>query len=114
LTCRPPRTPPATPAAVRAYAKACVASLRADARQYTTVPAMDDLADVLRALGYRRVNLHGGSYGATAAQYFLVPGAGHGAVRLGCMPKVAQRFVEAGTAAGLDTSCVRRCTPPPF
>jgi pimeloyl-ACP methyl ester carboxylesterase len=43
----------------------------ADPRQYTTVPAMDDLAEVLRALGYVPVNLYGASYGATAAQSFL-------------------------------------------
>ena len=54
-----------------AYAKACLKRLRADPRQYTTVPAMDDLADVLQALGYDAVNLYGGSYGATAAQYFI-------------------------------------------
>ena len=45
--------------------------LDADVRQYTTPPAMDDLADVVRALGYTRVNVYGISYGATAAQYLL-------------------------------------------
>jgi pimeloyl-ACP methyl ester carboxylesterase len=33
---------------------------------------MDDLAEVFGALGYAQVNVYGGSYGATAAQYFLV------------------------------------------
>jgi pimeloyl-ACP methyl ester carboxylesterase len=32
---------------------------------------MDDLADVVRALGYEQVDVYGGSYGATAAQYLL-------------------------------------------
>jgi pimeloyl-ACP methyl ester carboxylesterase len=32
---------------------------------------MDDLADVIRALGYEQVDVYGGSYGATAAQYLL-------------------------------------------
>jgi pimeloyl-ACP methyl ester carboxylesterase len=32
---------------------------------------MDDLSDVLGALRYTEANLYGGSYGATAAQYFL-------------------------------------------
>ena len=72
LTCPPPRTRIATIAAAKEYARACLDALTADPRQYTTVPAMDDLADVLRALGYEEVNLYGGSYGATAAQYFLV------------------------------------------
>jgi pimeloyl-ACP methyl ester carboxylesterase len=72
LTCPPPRTPITTIEGLRAHTKRCVASLEADLSQYTTVPAMDDLADVLRALGYGEVNLYGGSYGATAAQYFVV------------------------------------------
>jgi pimeloyl-ACP methyl ester carboxylesterase len=48
-----------------------MAGLDGDPRQYTTVPAMDDLAEVLGALGYKQANLYGASYGATAAQYFL-------------------------------------------
>jgi pimeloyl-ACP methyl ester carboxylesterase len=75
LVCPPPakgtRVDPASPAKVRAYVKACFAKLDADPAQYTTVPAMEDLAEVLGVLGYSRVNLYGGSYGATAAQYFL-------------------------------------------
>lgn len=71
LDCPPPRSRPTTVAAVRAYFSACMTSLDADPRQYTTVPAMDDLAEVLGALGYGQVNLYGASYGATAGQYFL-------------------------------------------
>jgi pimeloyl-ACP methyl ester carboxylesterase len=71
LECPVPRTAPKTAPAVRAYVKACLARFEADPSDYTTVPAMDDLAAVLRALGYRSVNLYGISYGATAAQYFL-------------------------------------------
>jgi pimeloyl-ACP methyl ester carboxylesterase len=71
LSCGVPRTPPRSVAAVRAYIAACLAKLDADPRQYTTIPAMDDLEEVLRALGYTEVNLYGGSYGATAVQYFL-------------------------------------------
>jgi pimeloyl-ACP methyl ester carboxylesterase len=59
------------PTVVRTYTADCMARLAADPRQYTTKPAMADLADVLRALGYRQVNVYGASYGATAAQYFL-------------------------------------------
>jgi pimeloyl-ACP methyl ester carboxylesterase len=44
----------------------------------------------------------------------VVPSAGHTAVQLGCMPSVAQRFVERGTARGLDTRCAARYAPPAF
>ena len=71
LECPLPRKPVATERAVRAYVKACLAGLDADPTQYTTVHAMDDLAEVLHVLGYDKVNLYGVSYGATAAQYFL-------------------------------------------
>ena len=72
LECPRPSSATVTPAAVRAYVRACLGKLDADPRQYATAPAMDDLAEVVRALGYSRVNIYGGSYGATAAQYFLV------------------------------------------
>ena len=71
LECGLPRRPAATAAAIRAYVETCLARLGADARQYTTVSAMDDLADVLAALGYGQVNVYGVSYGATAAQYLI-------------------------------------------
>ena len=71
LDCPAPRKPLATAVAIRAYVSACLAGLRADWTQYTTMPAMDDLADVLGALGYGQVNLYAASYGATAAQYFI-------------------------------------------
>ena len=72
VVCPPPRNTSDTSArALRAYVRSCLTRARADARLYTTVPAMEDLADVVRALGYERVNVYGGSYGATAAQYLL-------------------------------------------
>jgi pimeloyl-ACP methyl ester carboxylesterase len=72
LVCPPPARglrPVAT--AVRAYVRSCLERFDADPRQYGTAAAMDDLADVVRALGYSELNLYGGSYGGTAAQYFL-------------------------------------------
>ena len=51
--------------------KACLARFDADVREYTTAPAMEDVAEVVRALGYERVDVYGVSYGATAAQYLL-------------------------------------------
>jgi pimeloyl-ACP methyl ester carboxylesterase len=43
----------------------------ADPRFYTSALAADDLDDVRSALGYDRINLYGGSYGATLAQYYV-------------------------------------------
>lgn len=53
--------------------RACrsVLERRADLTQYTTEIAADDLADVLTALGYGRVNLFGVSYGTRASLVFL-------------------------------------------
>jgi pimeloyl-ACP methyl ester carboxylesterase len=44
---------------------------KADTTQYTTSVAADDLDDVRAALGYERINLLGGSYGAKAALVYL-------------------------------------------
>jgi hypothetical protein len=44
----------------------------------------------------------------------VVPGVGHGTIRYGCVPLLAARFVERGTARGLDVSCVRHVPLPPF
>ena len=72
LDCPLPKKPLGTEAnAIRAYVKACLARFDADVRQYTTAPAMEDVAEVVRALGYEQVDVYGISYGATAAQYLL-------------------------------------------
>lgn len=46
-------------------------TLDGDPRFYTTRLAVDDIDEVAQALGYRQVNLYGGSYGATTVQYYL-------------------------------------------
>lgn len=43
----------------------------ADLRQYTTMSAMRDLDELRQALGYRRINLEGGSYGTRAAITYI-------------------------------------------
>ncbi|HVM56430.1 MAG TPA: alpha/beta fold hydrolase [Gaiellaceae bacterium] len=58
-------------AAVAAYVRRCFARLRDDPRLYTTSVAADDLEAVRRTLGYGRIDLYGGSYGATLAQVYL-------------------------------------------
>ncbi|HSJ62320.1 MAG TPA: alpha/beta hydrolase [Gemmatimonadaceae bacterium] len=44
-----------------------------DVTQYGTRTAMDDLDAVRAALGYRQLDVIGSSYGATAAQVYLIP-----------------------------------------
>jgi pimeloyl-ACP methyl ester carboxylesterase len=58
-------------AAVTDYVRRCFARFHADVRSYTTAAAADDLDVVRRALDYRRIDLYGGSYGATLAQVYL-------------------------------------------
>ncbi len=41
-------------------------------------------------------------------------GQAHGTLSRGCMPKVVERFIEAGTADGLDTACLALVRPQPF
>jgi pimeloyl-ACP methyl ester carboxylesterase len=56
-----------------AAVRACRSALagRADLRLYTTPIAMEDLDEIREALGYRRINLLGSSYGTYAAQVYL-------------------------------------------
>jgi pimeloyl-ACP methyl ester carboxylesterase len=56
--------------AVTDYVRACLARVRADPRLYTTSAAAADLEAVRRALGYGKIDLYGGSYGATLAQAY--------------------------------------------
>jgi len=71
MTCAPPKTQPTTKAQIRAFVHGCVASVSGDVTQYGTRTAMDDLDAVRAALGYRQLDVYGGSYGATAAQVYL-------------------------------------------
>jgi pimeloyl-ACP methyl ester carboxylesterase len=41
-------------------------------------------------------------------------GQAHGTLSRGCMPKVVDRFIEAGRVDGLDTSCLAQVRPQPF
>ena len=57
--------------AVTSYLRRCLAGLDADPRLYTTSVAADDLEIVRRTLGYGKIDLYGGSYGATLAQAYV-------------------------------------------
>lgn len=50
---------------------ACLGQVTADVAHYRTPDAMDDLDAVRLALGYDRIDIYGGSYGATAVQVYL-------------------------------------------
>ena len=71
LSCPAERVRASDGAAVAAYVRGCFARLRDDPRLYTTSVAADDLEAVRRTLGYGRIDLYGGSYGATLAQVYL-------------------------------------------
>ena len=57
--------------AVTGYLRRCLARLDADPRLYTTSLAANDLETVRRRLGYGKIDLYGGSYGATVAQAYV-------------------------------------------
>ena len=48
------------------------------------------------------------------SQHIVMPGTGHTAGGTGCGRRLIKAFVDAGTAAGLDTGCVDRITRPPY
>jgi pimeloyl-ACP methyl ester carboxylesterase len=57
--------------AVTGYLRRCLARLEADPRLYTTSMAAADLEIARRALGYGKIDLFGGSYGATLAEAYV-------------------------------------------
>jgi len=48
------------------------------------------------------------------AKVVLAPGQGHGIAALGCLPVLIDRFLQRGSAVGLDTSCARLTPLPSF
>ncbi|MBS0376077.1 MAG: alpha/beta fold hydrolase [Proteobacteria bacterium] len=47
-------------------------------------------------------------------RHVVVPGQGHGQLATGCAPQVIARFLDAGTARGLDVACLAKASAPPF
>ncbi len=72
LNCPASSLPLADKAALRANVQSCLARLHIDLRFYTTAMFTDDVSQILTDLHYGKVNLFGGSYGATAEQVFLL------------------------------------------
>jgi pimeloyl-ACP methyl ester carboxylesterase len=52
--------------------------------------------------------------GLTHSISVVAPGVGHNVLYRGCVPKIVTRFIESGSAAGLDTACVADIQPSPF
>ena len=48
------------------------------------------------------------------SRHITVPGTGHGAAGVGCVPKLMAQFLNEGSAAGLDPACVQAVKRPPF
>jgi pimeloyl-ACP methyl ester carboxylesterase len=87
---------PADPALRVEALRSCMTNLNGDPRAYTTAWAMDDVDDVRAALGYNQINLYGGSYGALAAQVYLLRHGDH------------VRTAAADGATLLDASFIER------
>jgi len=73
LTCEPIPTEVANGSQqqMNDWMKQCLANLNGDPRFYTTAEAMRDLDEARAALGYDKINLYGGSYGASAVQVYM-------------------------------------------
>ena len=103
-------------AAVAAYVRHCFAHLRSDVRLDTTSVAAGDVDYVRRALGYGKIDLYGGSYGATLAEAYLrqFPGSVRSVVLdSGSLPNVRLYDVSARNAeAALDKILVRCARAP--
>ena len=52
--------------------------------------------------------------GLSNALQITLEGQGHGQLATGCMPRLMARFLELGSARGLDTLCTRSIAPDPF
>jgi pimeloyl-ACP methyl ester carboxylesterase len=52
--------------------------------------------------------------GLPRSRHLVLPGGGHGTLYRGCLPMLAARFVEAGSAERLDAACLERSRPAPF
>src|SRR6185295_4374338 len=73
----PPSFETADPATVTAAARRCAERIGPNLRYYTSAVAVDDVDRVRRALGYRTINIYGGSYGVTTGQIYLLRHGSH-------------------------------------
>jgi pimeloyl-ACP methyl ester carboxylesterase len=112
LACPDERVRATDAAAVTSYLHRCFARLRGDSRLYTTSVAAEDLESVRRTLGYGKIDLYGGSYGATLAQAYMRqhPGSVRSAVLDGgSLPGVPVYERSARNAEHALDVLLRRC-----
>jgi pimeloyl-ACP methyl ester carboxylesterase len=116
LAC-PRRYVPGTDAeAVADYVRSCLTGIDTDPRLYTTSVAADDLETVRRRLGYGRIDVYGGSYGATLAQAYArrYPGSVRSVVLdSGSLPDVRIYDVAARNAEHALDALLARCAAVP-
>ena len=55
----------------RDFAEICLDNFEGDLSQYNTPNAIHDFAAMVQAMGYKKINLYGGSYGSRAALVFM-------------------------------------------
>ena len=72
-----------------------------EARHFTTLAALDDIADVVHALGFERVILFGASYGTRDALQFMRrhPAMVESAILDGVAPPMATTLLDSATVA---------------
>jgi pimeloyl-ACP methyl ester carboxylesterase len=59
-------------------------------------------------------NVAAASASLPKAQILLVPGAGHGSLAYGCVPKITARFFSTHRLRAADRACAAQVQPPPF
>lgn len=117
---------PAAPAAegylgdlmARALGSACAVWPRGAVGPDFAAPVASDVPALL--LSGERDPVTPPAYGEAVAAglpnslHLVAAGQGHNVFFRGCLPEVLAAFLEAGSVAALDTSCVERLGPPPF
>jgi len=98
---------------LRDSAGAAAAALRSDGvepRNFTTLAALDDIADVIHALGYQRVILFGVSYGTRDALQFMHrhPDMVESVVLDGVAPPSAANILDSATVSNAGIQIVAR------
>ena len=52
--------------------------------------------------------------GVSNSMHIVVEDHGHGVFAIGCMPRIAEAFINAASVENLDTSCIEAALPVPF
>ena len=52
--------------------------------------------------------------GVSNSRHIVVADQGHGVFAIGCMPQIAEAFIEAASVESLDASCIDAALPVPF